>query len=255
MLIPSFIILDLDDTILDYSAPGEKIWKRLYGEYSRRLEIPVAQLQRVVDDSRRWYWSDVDRFREGRLDLKRARRIFLRDAFGKLGRTDWETADEFADTFTRDRETAVQPFDGAIDALQAFRSGGSRMALLTNGESSVQRAKIERFRLAPFFDAVFIESETGIGKPDPRAHRAALASLGVEPPQAWMIGDDLEFDIRPAKALGMLTAWIHDPAGGPTDAADCSVPSLRALARQWRSLEPDSANGAWAFPDKDDGKA
>jgi putative hydrolase of the HAD superfamily len=239
MSCPKFLILDLDDTILDYSAPGERVWKRLYDEFARRMCIPVGELQKAVDESRREYWSDFDRFREGRLDLKRARRIFLRDAFEKLGRTDWDTADELADTFSRDRETAVQPFEGAIDALRAFRAGGARMVLLTNGESSMQRAKIERFRLAPFFDAVFIEGETGIGKPDPRAHRAALAALGADPPRAWMVGDDLDFDIRPARALGMRAAWIHDPADGPANAADCTVPSLRALAERWNSPGSD----------------
>ncbi len=235
MPIPKYLVLDLDDTILDYTAPAVKVWLRLYDEFARRMNIPVERLQRAVDESRRWYWSDPERFREGRLDLKRARRIFLRDAFGKLGRTDLETADELADAFSREREIVVRPFEGAVEALETFQAGGSRMALLTNGESSLQRAKIERFRLARFFDAILIESDTGIGKPDPLAHRAALAALGTAAPQAWMIGDDLEFDIRPAKAQGMRAAWIHDPSGEQPDAADCVVPSLRELVNIWNS--------------------
>ena len=235
MPIPSDLILDLDDTILDYTSTGEAVWKRLFREFAPRMDLPLERLQQTVDASRAWYWSDPDRFREGRLDLKKARRLLIRDAFTKLGRTDWETADELADAFTRDREIAVQPFGGAIDALTRFRQSGAHMVLLTNGESSLQRAKIERFRLAEFFESILIESETGIGKPDPRAHRAALAALGAEPCSAWMIGDDWECDIAPAKSLEMRAAWIHAESGAAGRPADLTAPSLRKLADYWNT--------------------
>jgi putative hydrolase of the HAD superfamily len=238
MPVPKNLILDLDDTILDYTAPAIPVWLRLYDEFAPKMNLPVEQLQRAVDDSRRWYWSDADRFREGRLDLKRARRILVRRAFSALGRTDLETADELADAFSVEREIAVRPFDGAVETLETFQQNGSRMVLLTNGESALQRAKIERFQLGRFFEAVFIESETGIGKPDPRAHRSALAALGAAPQQAWMIGDDLECDIRPARALGMRAAWVRNRPAGRPDAADVVVPSLRALIDAWNSSAP-----------------
>jgi putative hydrolase of the HAD superfamily len=235
MPIPSHLVLDLDDTILDYSAPALAVWIRLYREYSGKTDIPLERLQAAVDESKRWYWSDPDRFRKGRLDLKKARRFIIRDAFTKLGRTDWETADALADAFTREREIVVQPFDGAIEALNLFRRSSVRMVLLTNGESSLQRAKIERFGLAEYFQSILIESEAGFGKPDPRAHRAALAALGVGPQAAWMIGDDWECDIAPAGALGMRTAWICDGVNAADKTPDLTIPSLQILADRWRS--------------------
>jgi HAD superfamily hydrolase (TIGR01509 family) len=234
MPVPDYLALDLDDTILDYTAPGEAVWKRLHIEFAARMEIPVDELARAVDRSRRWYWSDPDRFREGRLDLRKARRLFLRDAFEALGRSDWRTADELADAFTREREIAVHPFPGAVEALERFRRSGARMVMLTNGEASVQRAKIERFGLAEFFVAILIESEVGFGKPDPRAHKAALAALGAAPRKAWMIGDDWALDVNPAKALGMRAAWIHDPTEAGKKPADITVSSLSGLASRWQ---------------------
>lgn len=246
MLIPKHLILDLDDTILDYTAPGLKVWGRLYDDFAPRMNLPSERLRRAMEASIHWYWSDPDRFREGRLDLRRARRIVVRDAFEKLGRTDLRTADELADAFTVEREAVVRPFDGALEALETVRRNGSRLALLTNGQSSFQRAKIERFRLEVFFDAILIESELGFGKPDPRAHRAALAALGTDPPQVWMVGDDLECDIRPAGALGMRTAWIHDPPPDAPRPADLVVPSLRDLLAAWTS---PPARGGRTAPD------
>jgi HAD superfamily hydrolase (TIGR01509 family) len=233
MPIPSYLVLDLDDTILDYSAPAEIVWKQLYPVYAKKAGVPAARLQQAVDESRRWYWSDPDRFREGRLNLQQARRVFVRAGFEKLGIPDSRLADEMADFFSREREIVVRPLDGAIEALEILRARGAVMALLTNGEASLQRAKIVRFGLERFFRAILIESEIGVGKPDPLAHRTALAALGVTPDQAWMVGDDLEFDIRPARAMGMRTAWIRGAAPEKRSPADLVVPSLRALVDRW----------------------
>jgi putative hydrolase of the HAD superfamily len=233
MPLPRHIIFDLDDTIVDYSASAEKVWTDLYPVYARKAGVPMDVLQRAVDESRRWYWSDPDRFREGRLAITRARRIFVRAGFEKIGLNDAGLADEMADAFSRERELVVQPFPGAIEALQTLHSGGAAMVLLTNGEASLQRAKINRFGLGKFFRAILIESETGVGKPDPRAHQAALVSLGAAPERAWMAGDDLEFDIRPAKALGMRAAWIRNGADGRENPADVTIPSIRLLVDYW----------------------
>ncbi len=174
---------------------------------------------------------------KGELDIVRARRILVRAGFEKLGLHDASLADEMADSFSRERELAVQPFDGAVEALELLQSGGAQMALLTNGEARLQRAKLERFGLERFFRAILIEGETGVGKPDPRAHRAALAALGAAPEESWMVGDDLEFDVRPAKALGMRAAWIRNSAGGGESPADVVVASIRILVERWKSSD------------------
>jgi HAD superfamily hydrolase (TIGR01509 family) len=234
MPIPRNLIFDLDDTILDYSAPAEEVWKVLLPEFARRVGVPLERFRAAVNDSRRWYWSDPQRFRQGRLNQLQARRTFVRRAFDELGLSDHEASDGLADAFSRERETAVRPFPGAIEALETMREAGSSMALLTNGEGALQRAKIGRFRLDRFFRAVLIEGETGVGKPDSAAFHSALAALDAAPDSAWMIGDDLQYDIRPAAALGMKTAWVSGAeTAKPDPAADIVIPSIEKLARGW----------------------
>jgi putative hydrolase of the HAD superfamily len=234
MPIPQYLVFDLDDTILDYSAPAEEVWKVLLPEFARRVGVPLDRFQAAVNESRRWYWSDPQRFREGRLNQLQARRTFVRRAFDQLGLSGSKAADELADAFSRQREIAVRPFPGAIEALEIMRKGGASMVLLTNGEAALQRAKIERFRLGRFFRAVLIEGETGFGKPDLAAFRAAIAALEVAPDSAWMIGDDLQYDIRPAVSLGMRTAWVigAEPAQ-PDPVADIIIPSIAELIKEW----------------------
>jgi putative hydrolase of the HAD superfamily len=233
--LPAHIIFDLDDTIVDYSSPAERVWKELYPVFARKAGVPVEQLQQAVDESRRWYWSDLERFREGRLDIQRARRVFVRAGFEKLGLKAESLADEMADRFSEEREIGIRPFDGAIEALEILQAAGAAMVLLTNGESRLQRAKIKRFSLERFFKTILIEGETGVGKPDPRAHQAALASLRAAPDKTWMVGDDLEFDVRPAKTLGMRAAWIRKTAERNQSPADVTLPSIRILVEHWEN--------------------
>ena len=50
---------------------------------------------------------------------------------------------------------------------------------------------------------------TVLGKPSPAYFAAALDALVAEPELTWMVGDDLEADIRGAQAFGMRTALVR----------------------------------------------
>jgi HAD superfamily hydrolase (TIGR01509 family) len=51
----------------------------------------------------------------------------------------------------------------------------------------------------------------GVAKPHPTAFLATLERLSVDPSDAWIIGDNFEADIRPARALGMRSCWLSPP--------------------------------------------
>ena len=71
-----------------------------------------------------------------------------------------------------------------------------------------QRAKVERFALTHRFDHIQIEGEHGFGKPDQRAYRHAMQTLGVTAPETWMIGDNLEWEIEVPQRLGIYAIWM-----------------------------------------------
>jgi putative hydrolase of the HAD superfamily len=51
----------------------------------------------------------------------------------------------------------------------------------------------------------------GLRKPDPRIYRLTCRELGVEPAQAAFL-DDIGRNLKPARALGMTTIKVEDPA-------------------------------------------
>jgi putative hydrolase of the HAD superfamily len=207
--LPSFLLLDLDDTILDYTSVRDDCWKQLCTSFAPRIgDIQPDTLYSAINQTADWYWSDPERHRRGRLDLKTSRRQIVRMTLERLHLDNDPVGDELADTFTILREEQVQPFAGAIEALREFQQHGIRMALLTNGNACFQRMKIQRYNLERFFELIVIESEFGTGKPDPRVFLYALERLDASPSQAWMIGDDLRRDIQPAQELGLATVWV-----------------------------------------------
>ena len=124
-------------------------------------------------------------------------------------------------------------FDGTIEALEALRAAGVRMALVTNGGKEFQRAKIERFDLERHFDHVLIEGEFGVGKPEDAVYLHLLEYFAVTPAEAWMIGDNLEWEVVAPQRHGIRGIWFdgHDqglPADSPVR-PDAVVRSLDEL--------------------------
>ncbi len=217
--LPAALLLDMDDTILDDSSTVESAWDRACGEAARAAGLEAAALRAAVAAEKEWFWDDSERHRTGRLDLLAARTAICAGALRRMGREPDGVAGEMARAYAAYRVAAVRPFPGAMEALAAFRERGVRLALITNGAGPFQREKIGRFGLESFFDGIFIEGEMGFGKPDERVYRLALESVGAEPRDAWMVGDRLDWEIAPAKRLGMGAVWVDVRGRGlPPDA-------------------------------------
>jgi len=206
--LPAAILLDLDDTILAYGG-AEECWRTVCSMFVSQVGVSsVEELLATINGVREWYWSDLERHRQGRLVMQETRRKIVSMAFSNLGIDCPDVARDLADTYAAVREGGVKPFPGAIDTIQHFRNRGVRLGLVTNGGSEMQRGKLERFGLESYFDCILIEGEFGVGKPDERVFCHMLEQFGVAASDTWMVGDDLQRDIAGAQVLGMFTIWV-----------------------------------------------
>ncbi len=207
------ILFDLDDTLLADTVNATVCWRAACERCAPRAGgLTAAALLDAIEATRQWYWSDPERHRAGRLDLNRSREEVVRLALRSLGVDDPSLAADIAQANADLRDERMHLFPGALHTLKALRRRGLPMALLTNGHASLQRRKIERFGLAPYFDCIVVESEFGAGKPDPRVFQHALDRLGAAPAEACMVGDNLEWDVAGPQRLGVAGVWV-DPTG------------------------------------------
>jgi putative hydrolase of the HAD superfamily len=204
------LLLDLDDTILDNAAGLEAAWRSVADAVAAELggvssEAVLEQLRTSSD----WFWADDERHRWGRLDMPGSRRSVIEHVFASLGRPSPVRAAEIAELYSRLRDAALAPFPGALEALARLRAKAPALGLVTNGAAAPQRAKIDRFDLARFFDVIVVEGEIGHGKPDPRNFQHALDAIGAAPEHALMAGDNFECDVLGALGAGVQHAvWI-----------------------------------------------
>lgn len=218
--LPPAVCLDLDDTILDDSLNIQDCWETacdscrdVWGDLER------GDLLDAIERVRDWFWSDPDRHRRGRLELRAARTEIVRLALLDLGIEDPVLAARIGASYSDLRERRLAPLPGAIDTVRWLRASGCRLALLTNGGATGQRSKLARFDLESLFDLILIEGELGFGKPDPRVFERALAGLAVAPADAWMVGDNLEWDVAAPQRLGMFAVWVDARRNGLPDAS------------------------------------
>jgi putative hydrolase of the HAD superfamily len=211
--IPPAIVFDLDDTIVDDSRDVDACWQLSCEEAAARIGgfDPLA-LRAVIEKERDWYWGDPERHREGRQNLRAASTLIVERALAALGLGQPGAGARIANRYRDLREELVHLLPGAIETLEWFRSNGVRLGMATNGSSAGQRAKIDRFKLAPYFDRIIVEEEFGYGKPETEVYEALFAALGVEPAKIWFVGDNLHLDVAAPQALGVYAIWV-DAAG------------------------------------------
>lgn len=122
-------------------------------------------------------------------------------------------------------------YDGAREVLTELASRAS-LAMVTNGLSDVQRARIDRLDLSDYFDAIVISSEVGVTKPRGEIFDITFEQLGSPTkPSAVMIGDSLTSDIRGGSDYGIATCWYnrHGGPAGPDDVVTHEVSKLTDL--------------------------
>ena len=230
--LPPAILLDLDDTILEDDAVSERCWERVCAEFSPRIEAAGCEnLLPVVQEVRRWFWSDFQRSRRGGRDVTMARREILDISFGRLGIKDDLLRDDLVESFNATKLTMIEPVPGAVETVRELARRGIGLGLVTNGSAQGQRAKIERFGLEPLFDSIVVEGEFGVGKPDPRVFLHALEQLGVAAGDAWMVGDNLQGDVGGAQGVGIYGVWVDWRGTGlPTDSQVQPDRIIRAIS-------------------------
>ncbi len=76
------------------------------------------------------------------------------------------------------------------------------------------------------FDAVIESSVVGVRKPDERFYRLACDTLGIAPAEAVFL-DDLGVNLKPARALGMVTIKVADTATALAELEDVVGMALR----------------------------
>jgi putative hydrolase of the HAD superfamily len=118
-------------------------------------------------------------------------------------------------------------FDDVVPVLEKLHAAGLRLGVISNFEEWLERL-LERLGVRAYFDVRVISGVEGLEKPDPAIFRLATTRAGVEPERSVYVGDNPEFDVEPALAVGMYPVLL-DRRGRFADAAGHRIRSLDEL--------------------------
>lgn len=240
---PKAVFIDLDDTITTFDLTSAPAWRESTEWFVNTYEpeFSVDELIAKIQETKKWYWGDPDRHKRGRENLVLARREVVMEAlrryagdayFGNVtedaanaGGIVYSTgvsmnqqyspeertihAQEYAALYMKLHNERIRPMDGAVEALDIMKNLGLRLAVVTNGIADTQREKLERFRLTEWFEHIFIDTEIGYSKPDPRIFEYALDKMQLQAEEVWMIGDNIRWDVGGPKQIGITGVWIN----------------------------------------------
>jgi putative hydrolase of the HAD superfamily len=199
------ILFDLDDTLAD----RRRAFRRYCLDCCRRY-APAGSLGQWCNLVRQMVARDENGYAP-------------RERYCEWLASQFSHAELSADHLWNDHRERFSEFFSPIPAVRALidrLAARYRLAVVTNGSSASQRAKLQRTELADRIPHIFISGELGVAKPQPEIFESALAACECSADEALFVGDHPENDIAGAMQLGMRSCWVAGrrtyPPGLPT---------------------------------------
>ena len=223
-----FVLLDLDDTILDFhraeAAAVSKTFLRLGIE-------PTEQIVQRYSEVNAAHWRMLERGEITRAQVLTGR---FRQIFSEIGAgCDPEHTQQIYEAYL----SRGHYFIPGAEQLLKDLYGNYHLYLVSNGNAVVQKGRLESAGIAPYFDAIFISELIGADKPSRAYFDRCFAKIpDFDTQQAILIGDSPTSDILGGTRAGVKTCWFnpnHRPPH-PEIHADfevdqlCLLPSLLA---------------------------
>ncbi len=192
------ILFDLDDTLWPVAPVIQGAEQALQAWIAQHYPVIAEQYDVAAWRQRRQEISVLDpRYA---YDLWALRLDLLRQVFAEFGVTA-DAASEAMQVFAHARNQ-VDLYADVRPALQVLQQR-FRLGSISNGFADLQQ-----IGLAQHFEVMLAAHQEACAKPDPRLFNKACEVLGLSAPEILFVGDDPEFDVAGAKAVGMQAAWL-----------------------------------------------
>lgn len=228
------VVFDLDGTLFDHRTSarlGLRAW--------------LSDLGVVWDEEFASAWASAEdrhfaAWREGQVTFIEQRRRRLRDVLPLIGQSvgDDEQLDAVFAGYLAAYERAWCGYADVAPALDQLRRAGLFTAVLTNGNTDQQHAKLAHLGLLPDVGPVLTSEALGVAKPDPGAFHALCDHLRLAPQQVLYVGDDHSVDVLGARSAGLHSVHLDRTGTGPPSEAS-RIESLVDLGTVVEALQQD----------------
>ncbi|RPF55398.1 putative hydrolase of the HAD superfamily [Aquisalibacillus elongatus] len=191
------MLFDLDDTLLNRDQAVENMFfiliEKCYEDIKRSAKIEMLQKFKEYDKKA---YGDGDKAK-----------VF--EAFFDEFPTEYRlSSHDIQDFWNNNFPNCFSINQKTINTLNTIKKH-VKVAIITNGSTQRQRAKIIKTNLDRYFETIIISEEVGLIKPDKHIFDLALDKLNVKPEEALFVGDDMEKDIGGCQNANINGIWFN----------------------------------------------
>ena len=214
------ILMDADNTLLDFDAAENKALAETLDEFGLEADAETVSLYRDINE-KLWRRLEKGEIRRDKL---------LSERFGQL-LTALQAKGNGHDMNRKYLQNLAQHPDmtpdviGVLDELAEVAT----LAIVSNGIEQVQTQRAKDSGIADYMEEIFISEAVGCEKPNRRFFEHVLRVLGIEKREhVLVVGDSLTSDIQGGINAGLDTCW-YNPNGVENNSGIKPTYEIRSL--------------------------
>lgn len=195
------LMIDLDDTLLDFGATEAQALEKTFAEFEFPYTDENITAYKEIN-AELWLGMEQGKVKKDAVLVGRWKKFLAH--LGRLG-----NANKISDFYLNMLGQGAFPLPGALEFLADVEDFAT-IAIITNGVEKAQKSRLVNSHVMDYADGIFISEKMGITKPDKRFVNIALERLGVtNRKKVLVIGDSLSADIKCGIDAGLDTCWCN----------------------------------------------
>lgn len=221
------LLIDIDGTLLDFRQAEIRGISAVLEHYGI---APDGEKTKRYHDLNQRFWQKYERGEITRREIGILRYPAYFEELGLDVKVDPAVCERLYEGAV---EGLLIVIDGAEEMLR-YLSSRYLLYAASNGYSRMQRDRLERAGLLPYFRDLFISEDTGSQKPQKEYFDYCFARMpGILPERTLLVGDSLTSDIQGGLGAGCHVCW-YNPGGQPLPEEvrpDFVVPTLGGVRK------------------------
>ena len=185
------IIFDLDNTLIDRQKAFKEMLERKFHAMFDDEEL----IQKMINDILKWDNNGT------------VERIDVFKKWAEIYHITKISPEQLDKEWSNESGSVAFLFDDVRDTLKELKKK-YKIAVLTNGNASSQRRKLNTINIYDLLDYSLVSSEYGVRQPDKKIFEYTAKQLDLKTEECSYVGDNYKIDILGSRNAGMLPVFI-----------------------------------------------
>lgn len=195
-----YILLDIDDTLLDFQANERESFINVLKDYGYKNAEDYLPVYKQINDR---LWKEYEQGIIEKPEVLNTRFSKTMKEFGiEVNGKEWESK------YRSYLNEGAQMIEDAEEICQWLKSK-YRLFIISNGVAQTQRKRLKASGLDKYFEQVFVSEEVGAQKPSKEFFSYVENHIpGFDKSRALIVGDSYSSDIQGGLQYGIDTCWF-----------------------------------------------